>query len=88
VQADVDYCIISGGIIGLATALALTDRERGAKVTLLEKESGLAKHQTGHMVHDFLFVQSEHMLHVCTAPLPAATSAIPIGKMIVDRLLQ
>jgi L-2-hydroxyglutarate oxidase len=42
----------------------------------------------GTLVHDFLFVQSEHMLHVCNAPSPAATSAIPIGKMIVDRLLQ
>jgi L-2-hydroxyglutarate oxidase len=41
----------------------------------------------GTLVHDFLFVQSERMLHVCNAPSPAATSAIPIGKMIVDKLL-
>jgi L-2-hydroxyglutarate oxidase len=41
----------------------------------------------GTLVHDFLFVQSERMLHVCNAPSPAATSAIPIGRMIVDRLL-
>ncbi|NEI18893.1 hypothetical protein GUK30_05630 [Rhizobium leguminosarum] len=27
-------------------------------------------------------------LHVCNSPSSAATSAIPIGKMIVDRLLQ
>jgi (S)-2-hydroxyglutarate dehydrogenase len=26
-------------------------------------------------------------LHVCNAPSPAATSAIPIGEMITDRLL-
>ncbi|KQZ78158.1 hydroxyglutarate oxidase [Mesorhizobium sp. Root157] len=43
--------------------------------------------QDGTLVHDFLFVQSERMLHVCNAPSPAATSAIPIGKMIVDKVL-
>ncbi|WP_028745230.1 L-2-hydroxyglutarate oxidase [Rhizobium mesoamericanum] len=41
----------------------------------------------GSLVHDFLFKQTERMLHVCNAPSPAATSAIPIGRMIVDRLL-
>lgn len=41
----------------------------------------------GTLVHDFLFVESERMLHVCNAPSPAATSAIPIGTMIADRLL-
>jgi (S)-2-hydroxyglutarate dehydrogenase len=25
-------------------------------------------------------------LHVCNAPSPAATSAIPIGEMIADRM--
>lgn len=41
----------------------------------------------GTLVHDFLFKQTDRMLHVCNAPSPAATSAIPIGRMIVDRLL-
>lgn len=41
----------------------------------------------GTLVHDFLFVESARMLHVCNAPSPAATSAIPIGEMIVDRLM-
>lgn len=41
----------------------------------------------GTLVHDFLFKETEKMLHVCNAPSPAATSAIPIGRMIVDRLL-
>lgn len=40
----------------------------------------------GTLIHDFLFQQSQRMLHVCNAPSPAATSAIPIAKMIVDRL--
>lgn len=42
----------------------------------------------GALVHDFLFRQSGRMLHVCNAPSPAATSAIPIGRMIADRVLQ
>jgi L-2-hydroxyglutarate oxidase len=40
----------------------------------------------GALVHDFLFVESVRMLHVCNAPSPAATSAIPIGESIVARL--
>ena len=38
----------------------------------------------GSMVHDFLFLQTARMLHVCNAPSPAATSAIPIGEMIAE----
>lgn len=40
----------------------------------------------GTLVHDFLFLDSPRQLHVCNAPSPAATSAIPIAKMIVDRI--
>ncbi|GGF23889.1 hydroxyglutarate oxidase [Youhaiella tibetensis] len=40
----------------------------------------------GSMVHDFLFLESARMLHVCNAPSPAATSALPIARMIVERL--
>jgi L-2-hydroxyglutarate oxidase len=29
-----------------------------------------------------MFLKSDRMLHVCNAPSPAATSAIPIGRMI------
>ena len=42
-----DYAIVGGGIVGLATALALTARFPNAKLVLLEKETGWAKHQTG-----------------------------------------
>lgn len=41
----------------------------------------------GTMVHDFLFAQTDRMLHVCNAPSPAATSALPIGEMIADKVL-
>ena len=39
----------------------------------------------GQLVHDFLFLESARTLHVCNAPSPAATSAIPIGEMIAGR---
>jgi L-2-hydroxyglutarate oxidase len=40
----------------------------------------------GTLVHDFLFKETERTLHVCNAPSPAATSALPIGRMIVERV--
>ena len=43
-----DFCIIGGGIVGLASALALLERRPGTGLVLLEKESGVARHQTGH----------------------------------------
>lgn len=43
-----DYCIIGGGIVGLATAMALLERQPGASLLILEKEASLARHQTGH----------------------------------------
>jgi L-2-hydroxyglutarate oxidase len=41
----------------------------------------------GKAMHDFHFIDTDHMLHVCNAPSPAATSSIPIGAMIAERLL-
>lgn len=43
-----DIVVIGGGIVGLATALQLQHTNPGTKLLLLEKENGLAKHQTGN----------------------------------------
>ena len=43
-----DFCVVGGGIVGLATAMALLERHPGATLVLLEKEGALATHQTGH----------------------------------------
>lgn len=40
----------------------------------------------GSLVHDFLFAESSRSLHVCNAPSPAATSAIPIGAYLCDKV--
>ena len=43
-----DFCIIGGGIVGLATAFKLTDAHPGASILVVEKENSVARHQTGH----------------------------------------
>jgi L-2-hydroxyglutarate oxidase len=58
---------------------------------LLPEKAGIraqAVMSDGTLVHDFLFAQTERMLHVCNAPSPAATSAIPIAEMIADKCLK
>jgi (S)-2-hydroxyglutarate dehydrogenase len=43
-----DFAIIGGGIIGLSTGMALSQRLPRAKILLLEKEKALGSHQTGN----------------------------------------
>ena len=47
-MATYDVVIIGGGIVGLATGMAWLQRAPKASVLVLEKESRLAPHQTGH----------------------------------------
>jgi len=47
----------------------------------------MAVSRDGGMIEDFLFRKTDRSLHVCSAPSPAATSAIPIGGYICDRLV-
>jgi L-2-hydroxyglutarate oxidase len=42
-----DYAIIGGGIVGLATALAVGKQDPKASILVLEKEHDLAQHQSG-----------------------------------------
>ncbi|GAB2738449.1 L-2-hydroxyglutarate oxidase [Kitasatospora kifunensis] len=45
---DYDVLVVGAGIVGLATALALTQERAGLRVGVLEKEAAPAGHQTGH----------------------------------------
>jgi L-2-hydroxyglutarate oxidase len=36
-----DYCVVGGGIVGLATVVALTKARPGAAILLIEKECTL-----------------------------------------------
>jgi L-2-hydroxyglutarate oxidase len=47
-MAVYDFIIIGGGIVGMSTAMQLTQVYPDAKILLLEKEAGPARHQTGH----------------------------------------
>jgi len=44
---QVDAVVVGGGIVGLASALELLALRPGASLVVLEKEQGLASHQTG-----------------------------------------
>jgi L-2-hydroxyglutarate oxidase len=48
IVSDQRFLIIGGGIVGLATAYRLGERFPGASITVLEKESQVGQHQTGH----------------------------------------
>lgn len=53
-----DITIIGGGIVGLATGLTLKNSNPHLKILLLEKETELAKHQTGNnsgVIHSGLY---------------------------------
>jgi len=53
-----DTIIIGGGIVGLATALRLLEKHPGTRIALLEKETGVARHQTGNnsgVIHSGLY---------------------------------
>jgi len=53
-----DFVVIGGGIVGLATALKIKEANPSASLLLLEKETELAKHQTGNnsgVIHSGLY---------------------------------
>lgn len=58
VQADFDVIIVGGGIVGAATLYQLQQRYPDRKMLLVEKEQGLADHQTGNnsgVIHSGLY---------------------------------
>ncbi len=53
-----DIAVVGGGIVGLATAYRLSRCYPDLRLVVLEKESGLAQHQTGHnsgVIHSGLY---------------------------------
>ncbi|MCP4024434.1 MAG: L-2-hydroxyglutarate oxidase [Desulfobacteraceae bacterium] len=44
-----------------------------------------AVQKDGTLVHDFLFATTKRSLHVCNAPSPAATSAMPIAEYLCQK---
>lgn len=61
-----------------------------AKSDLLPYPAGIraqAVKKDGSLVHDFLFAESDRSLHVCNAPSPAATSAMPIADYLCQKVV-
>ncbi|QMU79663.1 L-2-hydroxyglutarate oxidase [Streptacidiphilus sp. PB12-B1b] len=55
---DAEVVVVGGGIVGLSTAYAISRADPGVRVIVLEKETGLAAHQTGRnsgVVHSGLY---------------------------------
>jgi L-2-hydroxyglutarate oxidase len=56
---------------------------------LIPQEAGIraqAVLRDGSLVHDFMLKRTARSVHVCNAPSPAATSALPIGRMIAGEV--
>jgi L-2-hydroxyglutarate oxidase LhgO len=57
-RVECDVAVVGGGIVGLATAYKIAQRYPALTVCVLEKESTLAFHQTGHnsgVIHSGLY---------------------------------
>ena len=92
-----DYLIIGAGIIGLSIARALQQRDPGARVTLIEKESAPGQHASGRnsgVLHSGLYYSADSLKARFTRDGNAAWQAycsergLPLercGKLIVAR---
>jgi 2-hydroxyglutarate dehydrogenase len=92
-----DVAVVGAGIVGLAVARELLRRRPGARVVVLERESEVARHQTGHssgVVHAGIYYRPGSLkasLCVRGAALLAdfcAEQGLPFercGKLIVAR---
>src|SRR5581483_3305486 len=90
-----DYCVIGGGIVSLATTMALLRNRPGCSIVLLEKESRLAGHQTDHnsgVIHaGIYYAPGSSKAKLCSAGARATKQfcsehRIPVevcGKLIV-----
>lgn len=61
---DCDVLVIGGGIVGLSTAYAITRAAPGTRVTVLEKEPGPARHQTGRnsgVIHSGIYYRPDSL---------------------------
>jgi L-2-hydroxyglutarate oxidase len=67
----VDVVVVGGGIVGLATARALLAARPGLDLVVLEREEGIAAHQSGHnsgVIHSGLYYRPGSLkARLCTA---------------------
>ncbi|TPN81087.1 L-2-hydroxyglutarate oxidase [Mesorhizobium sp. CU2] len=94
-MAEYDVAVVGGGIVGVATGRRLAQRYPHLSIALLEKEDGLARHQTGRnsgVIHAGIYYKPGSLkARFCKAGVEATTRfctdhGIPFeqcGKMIV-----
>ena len=73
-----DVTVIGGGIVGLATAFKILEKDPNLKLALLEKEAELSKHQTGNnsgVIHSGLYYKPGSL---------KATNCINGYRMLLD----
>ncbi|MFD4441173.1 L-2-hydroxyglutarate oxidase [Nocardia sp. NPDC058519] len=90
-----DFCVVGGGIVGVATAHRLLTEHPGASLVLIEKEASLGAHQTGHnsgVIHSGIYYPPDSLkARLCRAGAQwtkefAAAHDIPFrecGKLLV-----
>lgn len=57
-----DILIVGAGIVGLATAYKLLEKNKGLKIAVLDKEDRIGKHQTGNnsgVIHSGIYYKPE-----------------------------
>jgi len=63
-EDKVDVLVVGGGVVGLATALRILKAQPNTRLTLIEKESAVAQHQTGHnsgVIHSGLYYKPDSL---------------------------
>ncbi len=93
--AGFDVCVVGAGLIGLSVARALVEEHEGLSLLVLDKESGVARHQSGHnsgVVHSGLYYKPGSLkARLCTEGRQAmyqlcADAGIPFartGKLVI-----
>ena len=94
-NSSYDIAVIGGGIVGLSFAMQASESFPGARILVLEKEDGLARHQTGHnsgVIHSGVYYKAGSLkARMCVAGAKemvafCAQHGIPhevCGKLIV-----
>lgn len=87
-QGSYDVAVVGGGIVGTATAMALSQRP-GVSVVVLEAEPELAAHQTGHnsgVIHSGLYYKPGSLkARNCTEGREALYRFCEENEVAVDR---
>jgi L-2-hydroxyglutarate oxidase len=90
-----DIAVVGGGIVGLSFAMQATEQSAHLRVVVLEKEAGVARHQTGHnsgVIHSGVYYKAGSLkARLCVAGARemvefCAQQGIPhevCGKLIV-----